>query len=264
VDDAILNEYRRILLIERQDSAGIGCRALLKHPHVKTLLKMYCYSDLSVHNGPATGGRIFLDSMDRQIQTPEITPEDFAKIQPGFNFMHYDYLNQLFELLKNVQIKPISERKIDLFFAGTVEYGDSIAGKLITEHRKKCVENILECGNQGLNVIAEPGRVYPYNQYIQHLLDSKVILSPFGWGEFCYRDYEAILCGCIVIKPWFEKCLQIPDISAFLHKSKTFDSFNIDEFISWNTMTESFYFEQQYSIVKYFNNEQKIIERILK
>ena len=27
------------------------------------------------------------------------------------------------------------------------------------------------------------------------------MLSPFGWGEICYRDFEAALNGMLLIKP---------------------------------------------------------------
>ena len=30
---------------------------------------------------------------------------------------------------------------------------------------------------------------------------SRICISPFGYGEICWRDFEAILCGCLVVKP---------------------------------------------------------------
>jgi hypothetical protein len=30
---------------------------------------------------------------------------------------------------------------------------------------------------------------------------SKTVLCPFGWGESAHRDYEAMLLGCVVLKP---------------------------------------------------------------
>jgi hypothetical protein len=37
--------------------------------------------------------------------------------------------------------------------------------------------------------------------YVQELCDSKIVLSPFGYGEVCYRDFEAFLCGALLLKP---------------------------------------------------------------
>ena len=37
--------------------------------------------------------------------------------------------------------------------------------------------------------------------YSQELFDSRFAISPFGWGEVCIRDFEAILSGCALVKP---------------------------------------------------------------
>ena len=38
-------------------------------------------------------------------------------------------------------------------------------------------------------------------EYLNNLYNSKIILSPFGQGEICYRDIEAIQFGALMIKP---------------------------------------------------------------
>jgi hypothetical protein len=39
------------------------------------------------------------------------------------------------------------------------------------------------------------------DQYYRELPNSKIVLSPFGWGEVCFRDFEAILSGALLFKP---------------------------------------------------------------
>lgn len=41
----------------------------------------------------------------------------------------------------------------------------------------------------------------PYEEYINVLRRSKLALSPFGMGEVCFRDFEIIQFGSIMIKP---------------------------------------------------------------
>jgi spore maturation protein CgeB len=41
---------------------------------------------------------------------------------------------------------------------------------------------------------------------------SKVVFSPFGWGEVCFRDYEAVACGCLLVKPSMSHVATSPDI----------------------------------------------------
>jgi hypothetical protein len=38
-------------------------------------------------------------------------------------------------------------------------------------------------------------------RYYRELENSKMVLSPFGWGEVCFRDFEAILAGALLLKP---------------------------------------------------------------
>ena len=41
----------------------------------------------------------------------------------------------------------------------------------------------------------------PSWQYIKECSKVMAILSPFGWGEICYRDFEAILSKSLLVKP---------------------------------------------------------------
>jgi hypothetical protein len=38
-------------------------------------------------------------------------------------------------------------------------------------------------------------------EYLDELLRSKIVVSPFGYGEICWRDFEAIICGAVLFKP---------------------------------------------------------------
>ena len=49
-------------------------------------------------------------------------------------------------------------------------------------------------------------------QYYKELYDSKIILSPFGWGEVCFRDFEAIISGSLLFKPDMSHIVTWPDV----------------------------------------------------
>ncbi|MFB6187949.1 MAG: hypothetical protein ABEI86_13935, partial [Halobacteriaceae archaeon] len=38
-------------------------------------------------------------------------------------------------------------------------------------------------------------------RYWRELRRSKVLVSPFGWGEICGRDFEGFMSGCLLVKP---------------------------------------------------------------
>jgi hypothetical protein len=41
---------------------------------------------------------------------------------------------------------------------------------------------------------------------------SKLCFSPFGYGEICWRDFEAIACGAVLVKPDMSHVRAQPDI----------------------------------------------------
>ena len=48
-------------------------------------------------------------------------------------------------------------------------------------------------------------------KYNIELGNSKCIVSPFGWGEVCYRDFEAFVYGATLIKPSMDHLMTYPD-----------------------------------------------------
>lgn len=107
-------------------------------------------------------------------------------------------------VLKQIGDFPVgaSERPIDVSFAGRIDYPDfqnSFHGSMITSHRIACIEEIAKLPHacrtsSGLNPI-------PFQDYVHQLLSSKIIVSPYGYGETCFRDWEAIFSGALLIKP---------------------------------------------------------------
>jgi hypothetical protein len=57
-----------------------------------------------------------------------------------------------------------------------------------------------------------------------------ISVSPFGYGEICYRDFEIILAGALLFKPSMEHLKTYPDIYV---KNKTYVPFEWD-FMDFN------------------------------
>lgn len=261
VTDEILAQNKNILLVERLDGAAIWCRNLLKHPHVKTLLKMYHYPDPAVNNRPCVDGRIFipLDGTEKKPE-PELTAEDLAKVRSGFSFFHYSRLAPAIAYAKSAKLKPVNERELDFFFAGTTSYGsharETVRSTWVTTHRQEVIDYLNELGKSGYRVMIAATRAFGSAKYLELTANTKIILSPFGWGEYCYRDYEALLLGCIVVKPWFPYVAQLPDINMTLKFAHLFPVCSAD--------LESYHDLQSANwLVSEKENEKKIIEEIL-
>jgi hypothetical protein len=54
--------------------------------------------------------------------------------------------------------------------------------------------------------------IVPQHQYYRELWDAKIVLSPFGWGEVCFRDFEAIISGSLLLKPDMSHLKTWPDV----------------------------------------------------
>jgi hypothetical protein len=91
-------------------------------------------------------------------------------------------------------LKVPFDKPIDCHFSGTTVYDIP----LVSEHRRMCVEEMKKL--KGKNII-NIARVDKRPDYIKQLLNSKIVVSPWGYGEMCYRDFEAMFCGCILVKP---------------------------------------------------------------
>jgi len=50
------------------------------------------------------------------------------------------------------------------------------------------------------------------SKYMRELAQSRICFSPYGYGEVCWRDYEAIMCGALLVKPDMAHVQTDPDI----------------------------------------------------
>lgn len=66
------------------------------------------------------------------------------------------------------------------------------------------------CAIPSANVVTGIGK--SYSEYLRELYASKLCFSPFGFGEVCWRDYEAVMCGAVLIKPDMGHVETKPDI----------------------------------------------------
>ena len=62
----------------------------------------------------------------------------------------------------------------------------------------------------GLNLLRGSG--VRQSRFLAELRRSKICFSPFGYGEVCWRDYEAVLSGAVVLKPDMSHVETDPDI----------------------------------------------------
>jgi len=62
------------------------------------------------------------------------------------------------------------------------------------------------------NVAVTPQDYIGKRAYMRELAQSKMCFSPFGYGEVCWRDYEAVFSGALLIKPDMSHMVTVPDV----------------------------------------------------
>lgn len=87
-----------------------------------------------------------------------------------------------------------AERDIDVICRANVE------PHLWIHPLRAPVASILERLAPEHRVLTPAARVSQV-EYYREMQRSRICVSPFGYGELCWRDFEAILCGCLLVKP---------------------------------------------------------------
>jgi hypothetical protein len=200
-DPRVLERGVPVVVLERSDSAGIldeRLRSLLEDDRVVACFKNHVLYPLERHNDPVAAdhrfhGRLLNDVYHQESDEHRVpmSGSALAKIV----CVQWDLLNSFahpaFREFRNLGSRP--RRPFDVHAV----FSDNCYNALINRHRthfKQSVQNLA-----GLRTMS--GARLPLNQYHAFLRQSKVVVSPWGWGEWCLRDAEALLAGCTLVKP---------------------------------------------------------------
>lgn len=210
VSDELLGRGLPVIILERIDGAQLGqSRQWMEREEVLAVIKGYTFRDPQLNNTVRgryqaklladagvvpTGPSIAIAGMPK----PQLSDDALRKIFVGYGFAAYDFMQAF-----HVDVDWESPRPCPVMFAGWLEY----SGSEIETHRRECIRIIAELGGLALS-----GRTLNVEQYRTKLDRSKTVASPWGWGEPCYRDCEAILRGCVLLKPDSSHVKGWPDV----------------------------------------------------
>jgi hypothetical protein len=206
----------KLIWFDATDSSGTSDFDLI--PYVDVFLKKQVLKDINGYTGQngTTNLRVWLDPDSSQIQFTPCSKDMLNKIKVGWNLAYFDYRNyssRLKLLLSNVLgywFRPIAfsevgqKRLLDLTFRGTVKYDDE---NHISFQRNKVLTMLSDWKFK-----MAFGETVPRAIYLKELATSKVSISPFGWGEICYRDFETFICGSLLIKPSMSHVHTFPNL----------------------------------------------------
>ena len=185
-------------------------------PYIDLYIKSKALRDRSLYQQDYQGGFIYADFVAQQWgfdledwhfgSKPD--PSHAHKIVAGWNFGLTSRYHKMIRASKRFPI-PWKHRPIGLHFrVGTINRTDKdmewyqYSRNKAAEFADPLRESIKFSGNE---------RVSP-KRYYAELFMSRFVYSPFGWGEVCYRDFEAVAAGATLIKPDMSHVETFPNI----------------------------------------------------
>lgn len=169
--------------------------------------KKSLFSDQSQFTSPTYGhtnltdyyGRLY--GLEDNVTDWGVPSSVFPKLRLAPNFLTDPYLSG--ELLAEPQETPTT-REIDLH----ARLGGTSAEGWYGEMRRQAAHAVDRLS--GLRVAK--GNGVSRRMFWQELQSSKACFSPFGYGELCWRDIEAIAAGAVLIKPDMSHLRTEPDL----------------------------------------------------
>lgn len=129
--------------------------------------------------------------------------DQIAKIVLGWNIAQDDKIHYL---SRDIPLKALEgPRDIDVLCRASVPPSTWTFGM-----RNGAVEALSRMANR-YRIFAPTDRV-PQAAYYGEMLRARFCVSPFGYGELCWRDFEAILCGSLLVKPDLAHLRTWPDL----------------------------------------------------
>jgi len=199
-----------LVWVDLSDSAGTTHFEIL--PYVDRYLKGAVLKNRKEYQRTLYGSRYFTDYYHTEFGVSDEDPgeahlnhcpddSELYKISVGWNSALYNYsyhgyffrkLNNHVNILPGFYVKdwksPDKDRPGLLSCRITADYKRNT----VAFQRRKVLERLA--GK------VQTGRV-DIGSYFKELENSKAGISPFGWGEICYRDFEIIISGAALIKP---------------------------------------------------------------
>jgi Glycosyl transferases group 1 len=168
-------------------------KSLPKHP-IDRISKSIGHSDIADYYSDLCG----TENPPRNWNTPtSILPK--LELGPAFHFS-----SSLFGYFTQSRCPSSIGRSIDVH-ARFATHGDGWYGAMRL-HAKSMIDSI------GDNISIASTGLIDNKLYMQELQNSKICFSPFGYGEICWRDYEAIAAGAVLLKPDMSHISTNPDI----------------------------------------------------
>ena len=105
-------------------------------------------------------------------------------------------LNTQNRFIYNENAKKLKDRQYDLVFFGKIKLGNDYE-----THRTQVVNKMNDFGKKYQNYKVVTGEFVSMKEYLHYLENSKILISPYGFGVWSLKEFEAVCNGTHVVKP---------------------------------------------------------------
>jgi len=182
-----------VILMERIDSAQLWTREAAEHPSVFACSKVAALPEDMLQGQYTRYHEYQLVGEAANACLDPLSAEAARKVVPGPHYGQYDRIGRFQDHAPDLD----EERPLDLFFAGSVK----IYQQIITQHRMRCCAAARMLGDE-FRVHIVDSKSLPRDKYDSMTRLAKAVVSPWGNGELCHRDFDAMWCGAVIIKPF--------------------------------------------------------------
>ncbi len=231
----------RLIWLDTADSTGSCYFDVL--PYVDKYLKKQLLEDVTLYTKPMYQNRIFSDYYHEkydiddnviEVEKPILDLKYADKLGVSWNLC----LGDIFRRFKFVVMDPLRistpsfhdisyyDRVYDIHFRGSLNYSNTIGYQ-----RRKTAELVNKIEKYSH---PNPFEKVPRDLFYKELASSKALMSPFGWGEVCFRDFEAFCYGVTLLKPSMKGISTYPNLyqENITYVPIEWDFSNLDEVLS--------------------------------
>ena len=259
---------------------GTGTTQFQFLPYVNKYLKIQVLKDRMLYQKEYYGGRIYteyyhlnfgVNDKDELASIQPATPDQIHKIDCawGHGLADFGRWGPLMRRIRKLLPLPYYYSQD---FRETSHRSVKASFRFSTNYKRETIAFQRSLVKNTANKLGYPTDKIPRNKYLSELRNCKLGISPFGWGEPSYKDFEIILNGAALIKPDLSHLETWPNlyINNETYLSFDWDCSNLEEVIDqaltknlWKEIAESAQSKYEYYL---FNKtgKQEFVKRFMK
>jgi hypothetical protein len=211
IKEKVIREDVKFVYFDGDDDLCVQWPSVLREMNL--YVKKHVFSDLQDYSKKYVGKSNLTDYVSANSSyrfdtnpipfSGQLTQQDIAKLHLGWNIGLDDKIFNLRKSLDSLGNLPVKD--IDVTCRAFVP--DTVWTFPL---RNPLIDQLAKLPST-LSVVAARSRV-SQDEYNQEMLRARICVSPFGYGELCWRDFEAVLCGCLLVKPSMNHVSTNPNI----------------------------------------------------